>query len=100
MLSELRAVIRNAAKHMTGFERRKFMATMAMEHVRTQTEKRGPYREVCKSLELGSPIRNLTQRRGRPRIEQHRQDIRLTDEVLSENRRWTQSFKRRWLLLA
>ena len=32
VLSELLAVIRKAAKHMTGFDRRKFMATMAMEH--------------------------------------------------------------------
>ena len=32
MIPELRAVIRNAAKHMTGFKRRRFMAAMAMEH--------------------------------------------------------------------
>jgi hypothetical protein len=33
MLSELRTVIRSAAKYMTGFERRRFMATMAMSIV-------------------------------------------------------------------
>ncbi len=94
MLSELRAVIRNAAKHMTGFQRRKFMATMAMEHCngsprQTETSLGFNRRAVSRGLqelELGRPIRNLTQRRGRPRIEQHRQDIsRITDEVLSEN---------------
>ena len=50
MLSELRAVIRNAAKHMTGFKRRKFMATMAMEHCNgspRQTETSYLCREAC-----------------------------------------------------
>ena len=92
MLSELRAVIRNAAKHMTGFQRRKFMATMAMEHCngsprQTETSLGFNRRAVSRGLqelELGRPIRNRTQRRGRPRIEQHRQDIsRITDEVLT-----------------
>ncbi len=45
-------------------------------------------------LELGRPIRNRTQRRGRPRIEQHRQDIsRITDEVLSENSQMDPKFQ-------
>ncbi len=77
---------------MTGFERRKFMATMAMEHCngsprQTETSLGFNRRAVSRGLqelELGRPIRNRTQRRGRPRIEQHRQDIsRITDEVLT-----------------
>lgn len=102
MLSELRAVIRNAAKHMTGFQRRKFMATMAMEHCngsprQTETSLGFNRRAVSRGLqelELGRPIRNRTQRRGRPRIEQHRQDIsRITDEVLSENSQMDPKFQ-------
>lgn len=102
MLSELRTVIRNAAKHMSGFERRKFMATMAMEHCNgsprlTETSLGFNRRAVSRGLqelELGRPIRNLTERRGRPRIEQHRQDIsRITDEVLSENSQMDPKFQ-------
>ena len=80
MIPELRAVIRNAAKHMTGFKRRRFMAAMAMEHCngsprQTETSLGFNRRAVSRGLqelELGKTIRNLPERRGRPRIEQQR----------------------------
>ena len=61
MLSELRTVIRSAAKYMTGFERRRFMATMAMSIVtvalvrqkRVWASIAAQYREVCKSWNWG-----------------------------------------------
>ena len=93
MIPELRAVIRNAAKHMTGFKRRRFMAAMAMEHCngsprQTETSLGFNRRAVSRGLqelELGETIRNLPERRGRPRIEQQRQDIsRITEKILSD----------------
>ena len=89
--------MRNAAKHMTGFKRRRFMAAMAMEHCngsprQTETSLGFNRRAVSRGLqelELGETIRNLPERRGRPRIEQQRQDIsRITEKILSENSQW------------
>ena len=94
MISELRAVIRNAAEYMTGFERRKFMAAMAIEHCNSsprQTEtclgfNRRAVSRGLQELELGKPMLTLPEKRGRPKIEQLRPDIpRFTDKILSEN---------------
>ena len=102
MIPELRAVIRNAAKHMTGFKRRRFMAAMAMEHCngsprQTETSLGFNRRAVSRGLqelELGETIRNLPERRGRPRIEQQRQDIsRITEKILSENSQMDPKFQ-------
>lgn len=92
--SELRSVIRRAASLMTGSERRKFLAEMAIEYCHasprlTETCLGFNRRAVARGLqerELGKPIRNLPENRGRPRIEQQRPDIAsFTDAVLSEN---------------
>ena len=102
MIPELRAVIRNAAKHMTGFKRRRFMAAMSMEHCngsprQTETSLGFNRRAVSRGLqelELGETIRNLPERRGRPRIEQQRQDIsRITEKILSENSQMDPKFQ-------
>jgi len=65
MLSELRAVIRKTAKHMTGFERRKFMATMALEHSNGSPRQTETSLNVAlSSLPVPRSLRRLMNRRG------------------------------------
>lgn len=94
MVSELRDFIRKAASLVTGFERRKLLAVVAIEYCngsprRTESSlgfNRHAVSRGLRELELGRPIHNLPENRGRRRIELQRPDIsRITDAVLSEN---------------
>ena len=65
MIPELRAVIRNAAKHMTGFKRRRFMAAMAMEHCNGSPRQTETSLNVALScLPVARSLRRLINRRG------------------------------------
>ena len=65
MIPELRAVIRNAAKHMTGCKRRRFMAAMAMEHCNGSPRQTETSLNVALScLPVARSLRRLINRRG------------------------------------